>query len=106
MVHLQGPRVKGDGVHLFHFPSGAYPVQKKRPSGMGCPQRAAIPLPSQSRHPCPPVLPQGNPDQPGYKLSRRYEMCQGDSRSLNGGWRVAGSSPDEEDRPVCAEISR
>ena len=29
----------------------------------------------------PPVLPQGNPDQPGSTLSRSYEVCQGDSLS-------------------------
>jgi len=42
-----------------------------------------------------PPFSQGNPDQPDYTLSRRYEVCQGDSRSLrslNGDGKVSGSA--------------
>ncbi len=45
---------------------------------------------SSARHPCPTVLPQGNPDQLRSTLSRRYEVCQGDSCSHAGA--VTGNS--------------
>ncbi len=48
-------------------------------------QRAVVSWTKWSRHPCPPVLPQGNPNQSRNRLSPGCAVCQGDSRFLTGG---------------------
>ncbi len=55
--------------------------QTKTALGEGPSKGARISMNGSSRHPCHTVLPQGNPDQSQSTLSRRYRVCQRDSRS-------------------------
>ena len=56
-------RLRGRSSLIKVFACNLYAPERKRPSGRCCPQRAAISYASSSRHPCPPMLPQGIPDQ-------------------------------------------
>jgi len=78
---------KGHVGHLLHFFPVAYSVQNENgPLGTVGPKGRQSHGPEfLERHPCPPVLPQGTPDQSDKTLFRRHERCQGDSPSLNEG---------------------